>query len=88
MQQNRKKVEEAGLVDSKDLNMIDEDLSNEVTAAVEKAKNSPLPNVEELTTNVYEKVSKCVKLDNIVSKYDTTFDFGVRFDILGFGYLG
>lgn len=53
----RKKVEEAGLVDSKDLNMIDEDLSNEVTAAVEKAKNSPLPNVEELTTNVYEKGS-------------------------------
>ena len=53
----RKKVEEAGLVDSKDLNMIDEDLSSEVTAAVEKAKNSHLPNVEELTTNVYEKGS-------------------------------
>jgi len=35
----------------------DEDLSSEVTAAVEKAKNSPLPNVEELTTNVYEKGS-------------------------------
>ena len=53
----RQKVEEAGLVDSKDLNLIDEDLLSQVTAAVEKAKNSPLPNVEELTTNVYEKGS-------------------------------
>ena len=50
----RQKVEEAGLVDSKDLNLIDEDLLSQVTAAVEKAKNSPLPNVEELTTNVPE----------------------------------
>ena len=29
----------------------------EIDTYVEKAKNSPLPNVEELTTNVYEKGS-------------------------------
>jgi TPP-dependent pyruvate/acetoin dehydrogenase alpha subunit len=39
------------------LDIIDEDLTSQVTDAVEKAKNSPLPNVEELTTNVYEKGS-------------------------------
>ena len=53
----RQKVEEAGLVESSDLDMIDDDLTSQVTNAVEKAKNSPLPNVEELTTNVYEKGS-------------------------------
>ena len=53
----RQKVEEAGLVESSDLDSIDEDLLTQVTSAVEKAKNSPLPNVEELTTNVYEKGS-------------------------------
>ena len=53
----RQKVEDAGLVESSDLDTIDEDLLSLVTNAVEKAKNSPLPNVEELTTNVYEKGS-------------------------------
>ena len=53
----RQKVEEAGLVESSDLDLIDDDLLSQVTNAVEKAKNSPLPNVEELTTNVYEKGS-------------------------------
>lgn len=53
----RQKVEDAGLIESNDLNLIDDELSNQVTEAVEKAKNSPLPNVEELTTNVYEKGS-------------------------------
>ena len=53
----RDKVEEAGLVDSSDLDTIDEDLLSQVISAVEKAKNSPLPNLEELTTNVYEKGS-------------------------------
>lgn len=53
----RQKVEEAGLVESSDLDMIDDDLMSQVTNAVEKAKNSPLPNVEELTTNVYEEGS-------------------------------
>jgi len=37
--------------------MIDEDLSSQVSSAVEKAKNSPLPDVKELTTNVYEEGS-------------------------------
>ena len=53
----RQKVEEAGLIESLDLDLIDDDLLSQVTNAVEKAKNSPLPNVEELTTNVYEKGS-------------------------------
>tara|TARA_B100001057_G_scaffold335357_1_gene335993 strand:+ start:165 stop:1139 length:975 start_codon:yes stop_codon:yes gene_type:complete len=53
----RQKVEEAGLVENSDLDSIDKDLISQVTNAVEKAKNSPLPNVEELTTNVYEKGS-------------------------------
>ena len=53
----RQKVEEAGLVEGSDLDAIDKDLLFQVTNAVEKAKNSPLPNVEELTTNVYEKGS-------------------------------
>ncbi len=53
----RQKVEEAGLVESSELDLIDDDLLSQVTNAVEKAKNSPLPNVEELTTNVYEKGS-------------------------------
>ena len=53
----RQKVEEAGLVDGNDLDEIDIDLSKQVLAAVEKAKNSPLPDVNELTTNVYEKGS-------------------------------
>ena len=53
----RQKVEEAGLVESSDLDLIDDDLMSQVTNAVEKAKNSPLPNVEELTTNVYEEGS-------------------------------
>ena len=53
----RQKVEEAGLVESGDFDAIDKDLLSQVTNAVEKAKNSPLPNVEELTTNVYEKGS-------------------------------
>ncbi len=53
----RQKVEEAGLVEGSDLDAIDKDLLSQVTNAVEKAKNSPLPNVEELTTNVYEKGS-------------------------------
>lgn len=53
----RQKVEEAGLVEGKDLDMIDEDLSSQVSSAVEKAKNSPLPDVKELTTNVYEEGS-------------------------------
>ncbi len=53
----RQKVEEAGLVDGNDLDEIDIDLSKQVLAAVEKAKNSPLPDINELTTNVYEKGS-------------------------------
>ena len=53
----KQKVEEAGLVESSELDIIDEDLTSQVTDAVEKAKNSPLPNVQELTTNVYEKGS-------------------------------
>ena len=53
----RQKVEEAGLIESCELDLIDDDLLSQVTNAVEKAKNSPLPNVEELTTNVYEKGS-------------------------------
>ena len=53
----RQKVEEAGLVESSELDIIDDDLTSKVFNAVEKAKNSPLPNVEELTTNVYEKGS-------------------------------
>ena len=53
----RQKVEEAGLIESSKLDLIDDDLLSQVTNAVEKAKNSPLPNVEELTTNVYEKGS-------------------------------
>ena len=36
---------------------IDIDLSKQILAAVEKAKNSPLPDINELTTNVYEKGS-------------------------------
>ena len=53
----RQKVEEAGLIESSELDLIDDDLLSQVTSAVEKAKNSPLPNIEELTTNVYEKGS-------------------------------
>ena len=53
----RQKVEEAGLIEGSELDVIDNDLTSQVTNAVEKAKNSPLPNVEELTTNVYEKGS-------------------------------
>lgn len=53
----RQKVEEAGLVDSNDLDEIDNDLLKKILAAVEKAKNSPLPDIKELTTNVYEKGS-------------------------------
>ena len=53
----RQKVEQAGLIESTELDLIDDDLLSQVTNAVEKAKNSPLPNVEELTTNVYEKGS-------------------------------
>lgn len=53
----RQKVEEAGLIESSELDLIDDDLLSQVTNAVEKAKNSPLPNVKELTTNVYEKGS-------------------------------
>ena len=53
----RQKVEEAGLIESSKLDLIDDDLLSQVTNAVEKAKNSPLPNIEELTTNVYEKGS-------------------------------
>ena len=53
----RQKVEEAGLIESSELDFIDDDLLSQVTNAVEKAKNSPLPNIEELTTNVYEKGS-------------------------------
>ena len=53
----RQKVEEAGLIESSELDLIDDDLLSQVTNAVEKAKNSPLPNVEELTTTVYEKGS-------------------------------
>ena len=53
----RQKVEEAGLIESRELDLIDDDLLSQVTNAVEKAKNSPLPNIEELTTNVYEKGS-------------------------------
>ena len=53
----RQNVEEAGLIESSELDLIDDDLLSQVTNAVEKAKNSPLPNVEELTTNVYEKGS-------------------------------
>ena len=53
----RQKVEQAGLIESTELDLIDNDLLSQVTNAVEKAKNSPLPNVEELTTNVYEKGS-------------------------------
>ena len=53
----RQKVEEAGLIESSELDLIDDDLLSQVTNAVEKAKNSPLPNIEELTTNVYEKGS-------------------------------
>ena len=53
----RQKVEEAGLIESSELDLIDDDLLTQVTNAVEKAKNSPLPNIEELTTNVYEKGS-------------------------------
>ena len=36
---------------------------------------------------VYCNVSTCVKLNKIISKYDTIFDFGVKFDIFGFGYF-
>ena len=32
-------------------------------------------------------VSKCVKLNKIVFKSETIFDFGVKFDIWGFGYF-
>ena len=53
----RQKVEEAGLIESSELDLIDDDLLSQVTNAVEKAKNSPLPNIDELTTNVYEKGS-------------------------------
>ena len=53
----RQKVEEAGLIESSELDLIDDDLLSQVTNAVEKAKNSPLPNIKELTTNVYEKGS-------------------------------
>ena len=53
----RQKVEEAGLIESSELDLIDDDLLSQVTNAVAKAKNSPLPNVKELTTNVYEKGS-------------------------------
>ena len=53
----RQKVEEAGLIETSELDLIDDDLLSQVTNAVEKAKNSPLPNIEELTTNVYEKGS-------------------------------
>ena len=33
-------------------------------------------------------MSKCVRLDNIRFKYDTIFDFGVKFDIFGFAMFG
>ena len=32
-------------------------------------------------------VSTCVKLYKIIFKYDTIFDFGVKFDIWGFVYF-
>ena len=53
----RQKVEEAGLIESSELDLIDDDLLSQVPNAGEKAKNSPLPNVKELTTKVYEKGS-------------------------------
>ena len=30
------------------------------------------------------RMSKCVRWDKIISKYDTSFDFGINFDIFGF----
>ena len=53
----RQKVEEAGLIESSELDLIDDDILSQVTNAVEKAKNSRLPNIEELTSNVDEKGS-------------------------------
>ena len=35
--------------------------------------------------NVYKNILECVNLYKIISKYDTFFVFGVKFDILGFG---
>ena len=34
--------------------------------------------------NILNYVSKCVNRDKIISSSDTVFDFGVKFDILGF----
>ena len=49
----RTKVEEAGILDAKDLESIDNNVIDEISSAVEKAKDSPLPDVTELTKNVY-----------------------------------
>jgi len=49
----RTKVEEAGILDAKDLESIDNNVIDEISSALEKAKDSPLPDVTELTKNVY-----------------------------------
>ena len=46
-------MEEAGILDSKDLDSIDNNVIDEISSALEKAKNSPVPDVKELTKNVY-----------------------------------
>ena len=38
--------------------------------------------------NILNDVSNCVKLDNTISKYDTTTVFGVKIKIFGFGVFG
>jgi len=49
----RTKVEGAGILDAKDLDSIDNKVVDEISSALEKAKDSPVPDVKELTKNVY-----------------------------------
>ena len=40
-------------MDAKDLDSIDNKVVDEISSALEKAKDSPVPDVKELTKNVY-----------------------------------
>ena len=43
--------------------------------------------MHEICINIVLNTSKCVNLDNIISKCDTIFDFGVKIDIFEFCYF-
>jgi pyruvate dehydrogenase E1 component alpha subunit len=51
----QKYIEEWGIASEEDLKKIDKDAKSEVEAAVEVAKASPEPNLEDLWTDIYYK---------------------------------